>query len=167
MDINGIDVKTLRSTIESVEKDPELGHYTFRAKTTWKGGARSSSDIRGFIVDGDEPAMLLGSNTAPNAVELVLSALGACLTVGVSYVAAQRGITIRSLNFTIEGLLDIRGFFGVKGVNPGYESIRVLVHLDADAKHEELENLLAAVIATSPVTDIIARKVPVNIQLAK
>ena len=38
MDINGIDVKELRSSIESVEKDPSLGHYTFSAMTTWRGG---------------------------------------------------------------------------------------------------------------------------------
>ena len=167
MDINGIDVIELRSTIERVEKDPSLGLYTFRGMTTWRGGARSSTDIRGFTIEGDEPAGLLGSNTAPNAVELVLAALGACLTVGVTYVAAQRGITIQSMDFTIEGELDIRGFFGMKGIHPGYEHIGVMVHLQADAKREELETLLTTVIETSPVRDIIARNVPVNIQLAK
>jgi len=93
--------------------------------------------------------------------------LGACLTVAVTYVAAQRGITIQSMDFTIEGELDIRGFFGMEGIHPGYEHIGVMVHLEADAKREELETLLTTVIETSPVRDIIARKVPVNIQLAK
>jgi len=167
MDINGIDVVGLRSAIGSVEKDPALGHYTFSGMTTWKGGARSSTLIRGFTIDADEPVGLLGSNTAPNAVELVLSALGACLTVGVAYVAARQGIMIQSLKFTIEGDLDIRGFFGVKGIHPGYEHISVTVHLHADAGSEELETLLATVIETSPVRDIIARNVPVNIQLAR
>ncbi|MDD1698100.1 MAG: OsmC family protein, partial [Methanoregula sp.] len=104
---------------------------------------------------------------APNAVELVLSALGACLTVGVAYVAAQQGIMIHSLKFTIEGELDIRGFFGMKGIHPGYEQISVTVHLHADAERKKLETLLSTVIETSPVRDIIARNVPVNIQLAK
>jgi len=167
MDINGIDVTGLRSAIGSVEKDPALAHYTFSGMTAWKGGARSSTIIRGFTIKADEPVGLLGSNTAPNAVELVLSALGACLTVGVAYVAAQRGITIQSLNFTIEGELDIRGFFGMKGIHPGYERIGVTVHLQADAAREELETLLTTVIETSPVRDIIARNVPLNIQLAK
>ena len=167
MDINGIDVIELRSTIQRVEKDPTLAHYTFRGMTTWREGARSSTDIRGFTIESDEPAGLLGSNTAPNAVEPVLAALGACLTVGVTYVAAQRGITIQSMDFTIEGELDIRGFFGMEGIHPGYEHIGVMVHLEADAKREELETLLTTVIETSPVKDIIARKVPVNIQLAK
>ena len=166
MDINGIDVTELRSSIESVKKDPALGHYTFNAMTTWRGGARSSTDVRGFAIESDEPVVLVGSNTAPNAVELVLAALGACLTVGVTYVAAQRGITIQSMKFTIEGELDIRGFFGMKGIYPGYERIRVIVHLQADANREDLETLLTTVIETSPVRDIIARNVPVNIQLA-
>jgi uncharacterized OsmC-like protein len=167
MDINGIDVMGLRSAIGSVEKDPARGQYTFSGMTTWKGGARSSTMIRGFTIEADEPVGLLGSNTAPNAVELVLSALGACLTVGVAYVAAQRGIPIQSLTFTIEGKLDIRGFFGMNGVHPGYERIGVTVHLQADAAREELENLITTVIETSPVRDIIARNVPLNIQLAK
>jgi uncharacterized OsmC-like protein len=101
------------------------------------------------------------------ALELVLAALGACLTLGVTYVTALRGITIQSMDFTIEGELDIRGFFGMKGIHPGYEHIGVMVHLQADAKREELETLLTTVIETSPVRDIIARNVPVNIQLAK
>lgn len=166
MDVNGVDVVGLRSAIMSVEKDPALGHYTFSGMTTWKGGARSSTLIRGFTIEADEPVGLLGSNTAPNAVELVLSALGACLTVGVAYVAAQLGIVIHSLQFTIEGELDIRGFFGMKGIHPGYENIMVTVDLHADADREKLETLLATVIETSPVRDIIARNVPVNIQLA-
>jgi hypothetical protein len=66
MDINGIDVTGLRSAIGSVEKDPALGHYTFSVMTTWKGGARSSTMIRGFTIEADEPVGLLGSNTAPN-----------------------------------------------------------------------------------------------------
>ena len=55
----------------------------------------------------------------------------------------------------------------MEGIHPGYEHIGVMVHLEADAKREELETLLTTVIETSPVRDIIARKVPVNIQLAK
>jgi hypothetical protein len=70
------------------------------------------------------------------------------------------------MKFTIEGELDIRGFFGMKGIYPGYERIRVIVHLQADANREDLETLLTTVIETSPVRDIIARNVPVNIQLA-
>ena len=165
MTINGIDADELHSMIGRTEGDPALGHYTFHAMTTWKGGARSSTSIRGFILEADEPPGLLGSDTAPNAVEQVLSALGSCLTVGVVYVAAGRGITIHSLNFTIDGDLDIRGFLGIKGINPGYERIRVLVHIQADANRDELEALLTTVTETSPVRDIIARNVPVKIQL--
>jgi uncharacterized OsmC-like protein len=108
--------------------DKKMDYPTFNGMTTWKGGARSSTILREFSIESDEPVGLFGSNTALNAVELVLSALGACHTVGVAYVAAQRGIIIQSMNFTIEGELDIRGFFGMKGIHPGYERIGVTVH---------------------------------------
>ena len=124
-------------SIGSAQKDPAPGHYTFSGITTWKGGARSSTLVRGFTIEADEPVGLPGSNTAPNAVELVLSALGACLTVGVAYAAAQREI-----EDTITEIRDRRG--------SGYPWI-----------------LLATVIETSPVRDIITGNVPVNIQLAR
>ncbi|CAN2968549.1 hypothetical protein METHPM2_130016 [Pseudomonas sp. PM2] len=35
---------------------------------------------RGFVIDVDEPAELLGTNTAANPQELILAALNACMT---------------------------------------------------------------------------------------
>jgi hypothetical protein len=55
----------------------------------------------------------------------------------------------------------------MKGIHPGYERIGVTVHLQADAARAELETLLRTVIETSPVRDIIAGNIPLNIQLAK
>ncbi len=164
--INGVDVKNLRSTIDTVAKDPEEGHYTFQAVTSWSGGAYSTTRIRNFCIECDEPSSLSGTDRSTNAVELVLAALGGCLSVGVSYAASLRGITIRSLRIDLEGNLDIRGFFGLSGARPGYEQIRVTVHLDSEADRTELESLLERVIRTSPVVDIVTHGVPVRLTLA-
>jgi uncharacterized OsmC-like protein len=159
--INGVDAENLRVAIDQVGSNPEEGHYTFRAITTWDSGAHSTTRIRGFSLESDEPSGLFGSDRAPNAVEIVLGALGGCLSVGVAYVAALRTIHIRSLRFEIEGRLDIRGFFGISGARPVYEHIRVEVFLDSDAKRADLQALIEQVIRTSPVTDIIAHGIAV------
>jgi uncharacterized OsmC-like protein len=167
MEINGVDVDALKAGLEQVRKDPSTGQFIFRATTVWAGGARSASRIRDFALEGDETTALFGSNQAPNPAEQVLAALGGCLTVGISYMAALKGIRIDSIAIETEGDLDIRGFFGVEGVYPGYQRIRVLVHLQCDAGRQETQDLLHSVVKTSPVTDIIARGAPVSVQLAE
>ena len=165
MQLNGVDTDALRATMEKVNQDPEEGHLTFRAITAWANGAHSMSSVRKFNLEADEPLSLLGTDLATNAVEQVLAALGGCLTVGVVYQAALAGIRLESLAFEIEGYLDIRGFFGNDEVEPGYQRIMVTVRMQAKAPRAELENLLARATRTSPVMDIIARGVPVALQM--
>jgi uncharacterized OsmC-like protein len=167
MDINGVDVDALKVGLDQVRKDPSLGQYVFRATTVWAGGARSASRIRDFTLEADESKTLFGSNQAPNPVEQVLAALGGCLTIGISYVAALKGIGVDSIAIETEGDLDIRGFFGVEGVHPGYQRIQVLVHLQCDAGREETQTLLDSVVKTSPVIDILMRGIPVSVRLAE
>ncbi len=166
MQLNGVDTDALRATMEKVNQDPEEGHLTFRATTAWASGAHSVSSVRKFSLEADEPLSLLGTDLATNAVEQVLAALGGCLTVGVVYQAALAGISLESLAFEIEGYLDIRGFLGDEEVEPGYQRIMVTVRMQAKAPRAELENLMARATRTSPVMDIIARGVPVALQMA-
>ncbi|MDG5818202.1 hypothetical protein [Natronococcus sp. A-GB7] len=49
-------------------------------------------------VEGDEPEQILGERTAPNAVELLLAALGSCLNVGYAANAAAMGVMSESLD---------------------------------------------------------------------
>jgi uncharacterized OsmC-like protein len=166
VEINGVDIDALKAGQEQVQTDPSKAQLVFRATTVWAGGARSVSRIRDFTLEGDEGISLFGSNQAPNPVEQVLAALAGCLTVGISYMAAQKGIRIHSIAIETEGDLDIRGFFGVEGVLPGYQRIRICIHIQCEAGRKETQDLLDLVVKTSPVTDIISRGVPVAIQLA-
>src|SRR5439155_13625022 len=105
--------------------------------TRWATGGRCATEITGFssagaevtrapthTLAGDEPPVLLGSDTAPNAVEAVLHALAACISVGYVYNAAARGITIQSLRFDAEAELDLHAFLGLsETTRPGFERI--------------------------------------------
>ncbi|MDN7025518.1 OsmC family protein [Methanoculleus sp. FWC-SCC1] len=165
MEINGVDAGALMAGREQVRKDPSQAQSVFRATTVWDGGARSTSRVRNFTLEADESAALFGTDRVPSPVEQVLAALGACLTVGISYMAALEGIRIDAIEIETEGNLDVRGFFGLKGAPPGYQQVRVTVHLRCDAGRRGMQALLDRVVATSPVTDIIARGVPVSVQL--
>ncbi len=177
---NGVNVEQLVQTVQAIQGNPDLAKFTFRAQTHWINGGHSQTKIQSFygagaedtsrpqpfILEGDEPPLLLGENHGPNAVEAVLHALASCLAVGFVYNAAARGIKVDGLDFSLEGELDLRAFLGLtEQVRPGYQNIRVIYRVKSDAPREKLEALCEYVQKTSPVLDIIRNPVPVTIVL--
>jgi uncharacterized OsmC-like protein len=177
---NGVNVDQLVETIQAIKDKPELARFQFRAHNEWLGGGRSRTTIksfygagqedssrdRPFIIEGDEPPVLLGENTGPNAVESVLHALASCLAVGVAYNAAAKGIKIERLSFDLEGDMDLHAFLGLsEDVRPGYENIRLTYRVKSDASKEKIEELCRYVQKTSPVLDMLRNSVPVSVSL--
>ncbi len=176
---NGVDVNQLVATVEAIKENPDLARFQFRSQSRWDGGARSTTTIEAFYgagsaqqhtrthtLVGDEPDVLLGGDTGPNAVETVLAALASCLAVGYAYNAAAQGIEIEELTFQVAGDLDLRAFLGLReGSRPGYEAIQVTYQVKSPASREQLIELCDYVQRTSPVLDIIANRVPVEVEL--
>ena len=178
--LNGVNVQQLVDTVNAVKADPDIARFRFRAETDWIEGGHSRTKIQGFygagqedtsrtkpfIIDGDEPPVLLGGNAGANAVEAVLHALASCLAVGFVYNAAARGITVESLGFRLEGDLDLHAFLGLSDrIRPGYQNIKVTYRVKADAPREQIVELCDYVQKTSPVLDIIRNPVPVTVAL--
>lgn len=177
---NGVDVDQLVQTIDAIKNDAGIAQFTFKANTTWSEGGTSTTEMSSFThagqdhphaaahrLTGDEPAVLLGRDTGPNAVELVLAALGSCYSVGFAYNAAALGYELEELEYEIEGDLDLRNFVGIEeGPRAGFTEIRVTGRARAkNASAEELEKLCQYVQDTSPVKDILVNAVPVKTSL--
>ena len=176
--VNGVDVSALEGAVEAISADPDVGMFTFHAETEWQDALKAVTTIdefdqagetvhtREFTLQGDEPEQILGERTAPNAVELLLGALGSCLSVGYAANAAAMGIELDSLRFEMDGDIDLRGFLGIsEEVRPGYESITCTVYVDSDASEAELDELRERVEATSPLVDAITNEVPLETHL--
>jgi uncharacterized OsmC-like protein len=178
--VNGVNVEQLVGTINAIKADPAIARFRFRAETEWVDGGHSRTTIQSFhgakqedtsrskpfVLEGDEPPVLLGHNAGPNAVEAVLHALASCLSVGFVYNAAAQGIRVDSLSFRLEGDLDLHGFLGLSDtVRPGYEGIRLSYRVKSDAPREKIEELFAYVQKTSPVLDIVRNPIPVSVRL--
>lgn len=176
--VNGVDVSALEGAIGAISDDSDVGMFTFRAETEWQDALKSVTSIdefdqsgetihtQEFTLQGDEPEQILGERSAPNAVEVLLGALGSCLTVGYAANAAAMGIELDSLRFEMEGDIDLRGFLGIsEDVRPGYEGISCTVFMDADASKEELEQLRRHVEATSPIVDVLTNEVALETNL--
>jgi uncharacterized OsmC-like protein len=176
--LNGVDVGEVEALVGAIEAEPELAKSRFQLHNTWIDGGHNRSRIEGFYaakqdiahqqtfaLEADEPPILAGQDKGANPVEHLLNALAACLTTTLVYHAAVRGIEIRSIESTLEGDLDLRGFLGLSSdVRPGYQNIRVKFSVDTDA--ENLERL-KALSKLSPVFDITTKGTNVDVSIER
>ncbi len=168
--LNGVDVPTLFATLDAVKAQPEIAQFQFRARNEWISGTHNRSTIQGFYgagqedtsrtqpftFDADHPAVLVGSNNAPAAVEFLLHAIAACLTSGLANIAAARGVQLHRVSSIVEGDIDLLGILGISGeVRNGYRQIRVSFEIEGDASPEELAALVERSRRRSGVYDVL------------
>lgn len=170
-EMNGLDLDQMQQLVEQVRKDPQAADSLNRwnARVRWLGGFRGQALIRNHAFDIDEPADLVGKDTAPNAVEYVLGALGACLTVSFVLNATKRGVPIRNLEIAVEGTIDnILTFLGLsKQGHPGYREIVIKTYVNAEADDKTLDEIWQETVATSPVGNTLAREVSLRPQFVR
>lgn len=118
---------------------------------------------RDHVFTVDEPAALGGDDTGANPVEHLLAALGSCQAITFQVWAQKLGVTLDSVDITLGGDLDLRGFFGLEeSVRPGFEGIDVRVSVAGPDPRERYEDLIAAVEEHCPVLDNLTHGVPVT-----
>jgi len=178
--LNGVNVPTLFATLDAVKAQPEIAQFQFRARNEWISGTHNRSTIQGFYgagqedtsrtlpftFDADHPAVLVGNNNAPTAVEFLLHAIAACLTSGLANIAAVRGVQLHRVSSTVEGDIDLLGILGISGeVRNGYRQIRVSFEIEGDASPEELAALVERSRRRSAVYDVLVNGTDVVIDV--
>jgi uncharacterized OsmC-like protein len=178
---NGVDVPTLFATLDAVKGAPEIAKFQFRARNEWISGTHNRSTIQGFygpgqedssrevpfVYDVDHPAVLVGENHGPAAVEFLLHAIAACLTSGLANIAAARGITLHRVESSVEGDINLLGILGLSdSVRNGYQQIRVNFTVEGDASAEELTALVEQSRARSAVFDVLANGTEVVVDVS-
>jgi uncharacterized OsmC-like protein len=180
--VNGVDVGKLFETVEAIRQTPGLAAFRFRLNNEWidcghnrstiktfyGAGREDDSRTQPFVLDADEPPVLLGTDKAANPVEYLLHALAACVTTSMVYHAAAKGIRIEEVESEVEGDIDLRGFLGLdESVPRGYRGIRMAFRIKADAPDEMLEEIVRLGPTFSPVFDTVTRPVSVEVSLRK
>ncbi|NYF98412.1 OsmC family protein [Janibacter cremeus] len=114
----------------------------------------------------DEPSGLGGTDLGANPVEHLLAALASCTVISYQVWAEKLGLTLEGVDVTVDGDVDLNGFFGaVDGVRPGFQGIDLAVTLtgpESDASYRKLEE---AVATHCPVADNLTNGVPVRTTL--
>jgi uncharacterized OsmC-like protein len=172
---NGVNVEALLGARQALTETPEAARFKWRATCSWVNGTHSRSTVRGFYglgteqshktefsFDADHPEIFASEDKGSTPVEYVLVGLAACLTAGVAAVAQHRQIQLRSVKATLEAGMDIQGILGIDSeVRNGFDGIKVVFEIDADASKDDIASLVAQSQKRSAVFDIITN--PTNV----
>jgi uncharacterized OsmC-like protein len=176
--VNGVTVDDLFMTIDAIKAAPAIAKFKFRIRNQWLDGSQNKSTVntfygasqeqarqKPFVLEADEPAVLLGKDAAANPVEHLLHAVASCLTTSMVYHAAARGIQIEEVESCLEGDIDLHGFLGLdRDVRKGYQGIRVNFKIKADVPDEQLQEIVQLGPGYSPVFDSLTNGVPVLVR---
>lgn len=156
-------VDAIQAISQEIDKDTANAYSAFKAQSTLTKGLKADISIRGFKLTADEPEALGGDNQGPNPVEIVLGAFASCQEIVIKAYAAVLGISIKKIEVNTVGNLDLRGFFNLADVRPGFQSIHFKTTIHTDEKDEEkLENLKYFALHKCPVMDMLRNPVPVE-----
>ena len=167
-----IDRDGLEGFAEKGRANPE-NRGTNKVHTICEGQYRTLSyvgDHEPVVVD--EPLHLFGQNTAPAPGEIVLSALGGCLAVGITAVATWKKVKLSRLELFLEGDIGNTAAWGAGGAHRitsqmGFQEIRVRVVVEGDASREELDEIVQQANYYSPVANTMRNPIAFDIALAE
>jgi putative redox protein len=156
-------LEALEETRRLARQSPEAVRGGFSVVTDWQEGTRTIARSRGFLVATDEPVALGGTDQAPDPMELLLAALGSCLTIGWVKQAELRHVTLRHLRITVHAPYDLRGYLGVDAeTRPGFSELSYSVDLECDATPAQIEEIRLAAERASPLMDNIRHATPLS-----
>ncbi len=148
---------------------------TLQCRTVATGRLQQRHHIRdlepiGAGPDRGEAPSLLREDAEPHPSEMLLSAIGACLSISIQANAIARGIPIRKLEVLSRGDIDPSAHWGTGDgrVKPlGFRSIAIDVHIDADVAPETLKSLVDYAVLWSPVANTIHDPVDLHVAVVK
>lgn len=119
----------------------------------------------------DEPLHLFGQDTAPAPSEVLLAALGACLSVGIQAVATWKQVELHKLELFLEGDIGNPAAWGAGGAEKtpetmGFQAVRVKVVVEGSASREALDEIVHHANFFSPVANSFRNPIPMTVQLA-
>jgi uncharacterized OsmC-like protein len=176
---NGVNVEALLGARQALTDAPAAARFQWRASSNWVRGTHSRTTVqkffglgaeqshkREFTFDADHPEIFASEDMGATPVEFVLVGLASCLTAGIAAVAQNRGIQLHSVKATLEAGMDLQGILGIDSdVRNGFDGIKVVFEIDADASKEDIAALVAQSQRRSAVFDIVTNPTDVSVEI--
>lgn len=125
-----------------------------RVRAEGRSGVRRIR-IRDFQIVSDSPPNFAGYDLGPSSPELLLGALGSCLTHTYLIQAADLGVPLNSLEVEVSAKLDPRAGLIGKGHPIFPEGLSYTVHIESPAGTAETTRLRKAVERACPVLNFL------------
>jgi uncharacterized OsmC-like protein len=165
---NGVDWGRFEEALSIVGAEPKNARAPKSSRVRWLGGLKLKVGVRNHTFLVDEPSHLTGEDEAPNAVEYVLGAYGACLATGLIINASRRNIELHNLELALESTQD--NAFSFMGINDeghsGFDEVKVKLYVQSDADESTLREVWEDTLRTSPVGNSLVRPVKITPELA-
>jgi uncharacterized OsmC-like protein/TusA-related sulfurtransferase len=155
---------------EALKADLEKARsFTWSARVRWTEGMQAKAFVRNHAFSVGQPASFDTQDVAPSAIEYLLAAVGGCLAVGFQWRASRRGIEVRNLEVSLQAQAEnILIFLGLDDAgHPGMKQIDGRLYVDADAADDVLQDIWQQTLQRSPVTQSVARQVPIHIDMRR
>jgi uncharacterized OsmC-like protein len=170
-EVSGIPIPQLRAFYDAIGDAPVV--LDLEAFVQWQGkGTRATGHIGPFSVMGerkerltrvytiqyDDWAEMPGCDDAgPEAVETVLSALGACIINMTSWHAARMGVVLDDLSVKVKMSFDAQGFFQNTDQTDKFSAVQYEIRIKATGATKKQLNELANIGRNCPVCRMLAK----------
>jgi uncharacterized OsmC-like protein len=151
--------------IEFFKKKPEAAIYKPKVTSRHIKNLYTESMAREHLVKSDYGEAAGGDNQAPNPIELLLTAIAACIEAAFYEFAIHEGFTINALTVEVEGTLDLRGFFMLDDVSAGFKDLRYAFNIESPDDETRIRELAEKVIAHCPVVDSLKKPTQISGQI--
>lgn len=176
--LHGVDVSACRQVYELFGSNRGAGNLQLEAKAGWQGqGTRSTGSIGRFGLDGQ--TMERGSrnyqinydawqefpgsaDAGPEAIETVLSAIGACLIAMTTWHATRLGVEFESLQAHVSTTFNGQEFLfpqgDIESTASAFRDINYELNTKAPGATDDQVQALARLAAACPVCAMVGEK---------
>jgi uncharacterized OsmC-like protein len=150
--------QSIRTALERLSADISADPAKAKAKIT-PATARLTEGLKcevtgpqGQRVQTDMPPAMGGAASAPNPGWYLRGAIASCTATVIAMRAARLGITLETLEVTVDSEADHRGILGLdESISAGQSAVRTTVKIRGNADAKVLRELVAWAEAHSPV----------------
>lgn len=132
---------------ERFAADPASAKITIAVQSVTEGGDPTRVKLAAesnpnWTWDASAHPLAGGEGALPCSGDIFLASLAACQEITLRMVAAAMGIELKKVDLRVEGDMDFQGTMGTDPETPvGFQAIRVLIDIEADAPADRLERL--------------------------
>lgn len=144
----------LERAANTITRKPSVGQRVYVNTAVVEDGLTCVVKEKHHVMTADLPPSMGGEDRGPSPSTLLRAALSSCVAMGVKMWAARRDVAIDRVEVTVETDVDARGQFGVADeIAPGFEDVRIRIHIDSAANAEVLHDIVETSLRYSPLMD--------------